>query len=183
MGNGEGKSGLINKKGEWVVAPIYNYVEHKSHGLWWVWDAEGNEGLLDRDGKVFLPMEFSELRFSDDDKYIYALNLNHRDQVYDIEGNLVNSCSFEDTELMEYEGDEYEYSDVYETKVRKSVAAGLMRYYTSDEHYGLIDREGNIITPPLYTYIKAIGPDRYQCDGPEGTVILDGKGRECGTKL
>lgn len=181
MSDGDGKLGLINKEGNWVVEPAYNYVEYKNEGLWRVWDAEGIEGLLDRDGKVFLPVEFSRLSFNKG--HIFATTIDHVDQVYDFDGQLVNSCSFDEIELMEYESDEYEYSDVYETKVRKTMAAGLMKYRTSDYRYGLMDKEGNIVTPPLYTYITAIGHDRYQCDGPTGAVILDGKGREYGVKL
>ena len=30
----------------------------------------------------------------------------------------------------------------------------------------------NIITPPTYSDITAIGPDCYHCDGPNGSVIL-----------
>ena len=46
-----------------------------------------------------------------------------------------------------------------------------------------MDTKGNIITPPYYSEIKAIAPDRYFCIGPYGSVILDDKGQECRQKL
>ena len=58
-----------------------------------------------------------------------------------------------------------------------------MRYRTIDWNYGLMDKHGNIITPPTYSSITAIGPDRYHCDGPDGSVILDSNGNEVGEKL
>ena len=48
---------------------------------------------------------------------------------------------------------------------------------------GLMDKQGNIITPPIYKSINAISANRYHCDGPEGSVILDDKGNEVGEKL
>lgn len=183
MSNGGGKNGLINKRGEWAVEPVYSYIEYKKQGFWWVWDDEGNEGLLDLEGKTFLPIAFSNLHINEENGRIYASNLNHKDQVYDFDGNLVNDCSFEEIELMEYESDEYMYSDVYEMFVRKTMAAGLSKYRTSDYHYGLIDKNGNTITPPLYVSISAMGPNRYYCDGPQGVVVLNEKGQECREKL
>ena len=46
-----------------------------------------------------------------------------------------------------------------------------------------MDKDGNIVTPPLYSDIEAIGRDRYHCKGLNGSVILDSKGREVGEKL
>lgn len=40
-------------------------------------------------------------------------------------------------------------------------------------YYGLLDSSGKVVTPPVYTSIKAIGKDLYLCK-PQG-VIIDGK--------
>jgi len=61
--------------------------------------------------------------------------------------------------------------------------AHCLKYRSSDYHYGLMDREGNVITLPLYDQITAVAANLYLCEGDEGSVILDDKGRECGEKL
>ena len=61
----------------------------------------------------------------------------------------------------------------------KQAKANLMAYYTSGSNYGLIDLDGNLITEPEYYDITAIAADRYLCEGPLGTVILNDKGEKC----
>lgn len=79
---------------------------------------------------------------------------------------------------MEYVTDEYdEYGDL-----KKATANSLM-YLSSDYNYGLMDRNGNVITPPLYDQITAVAANLYLCEGDEGAVLLDDKGKECGEKL
>ena len=96
----------------------------------------------------------------------------------DFECNVINPCNFTEVEKLVYSTDEYD-----EDGFLKSATAKCLAYRTSDSYYGLMDKDGNIITPPSYSSIEAIGPDRYHCDGPLGAVILDSKGRECGEKL
>ena len=92
--------------------------------------------------------------------------------------NVINSCNFAEIEVMQYHTDKYdEYGGL------ESAVANCRRYRTFDSYYGLMDKGGNIITPPFYTDIEAIGPDCYHCTSAHGSVILDGKGRECGEKL
>ena len=179
MGDNE-RIGLVDRQGQWVVNPDYKEIDYKEQGFWMVYDSVWNKGLLYADGRVFLSCEYDDLRVDD---YIYVRTQGHLDQVYDFEGRLVNACNFREIETMEYESDESLYSDVYEAYVRKPVRTNLRKYRSSDDYYGLMDKDGNIITPPSYICITAIGPGRYHCDGPEGAVILDDKGRECGKKL
>jgi hypothetical protein len=102
--------------------------------------------------------------------------------VYDFKGNLVNACSFEDVECLEYKSDEFEYQEYIEDYERKPLSANCKAYQSSDYYYGLMDKDGNILTPPIYGNIRAIAKDRYFCEGDGGSVILDDKGKECGEK-
>lgn len=65
----------------------------------------------------------------------------------------------------------------------KSTTAHCLIYGTTEHYYGLMDRNGSVITPPFYSSIEAIAPDRYHCKGSNGLVILEDKGREVGEKL
>ena len=179
MGDNE-RIGLVDKQGRWVVNPAYKEIDYMKEGFWLVYDSVWNKGLLYADGREFLPCKYKELTIDDN---VFVTGKDHLDQVYDFEGNLVNACNFQQIELMSFEGDEYVYNSYFEGYERKTGSANLRRYMSSDYYYGLIDKDGNIVTPPSYSSIEAIAADRYHCEGPKGAVILDDKGRECGKKL
>ena len=91
--------------------------------------------------------------------------------MFDKEGRLVNAFDYQDVEWIEYpiSGND----DSWDQQMAHS---DCMRYTTSDYHYGILDRNCRRITLPIYTEITALGPDRFFCDGPMGSVILDNKG-------
>ena len=134
--------------------------------------------MLDANGQMLLPIEYKHISIHDEDSCISVCRLDHLDQVLDFKCNVINSCDFNDAEKMYYETGEFDKDDRLEY-----ASANNLRYRTSEMYYGLMDRSGNIVTPPSFSSIEAIGSNRYQCDGPHGTVILDDKGNECGEKL
>ena len=177
MSDGNGKMGLIGRDGNWKVKPEYSHMHYESKGFWLIQDTNGHQGLLYADGKPFLSCEYEEVTVRNTD-YISVWLHNHVGMLLDMEGNVVNSCDYTDIEKMEYVTDEYdEYGNLMEA------TAHCMKYRSADWHYGLMDRNGNIITPPLYDRITAIAVDLYHCEGDEGSIILDDKGKECGEKL
>ena len=177
MSSDNGRMGLIGRDGEWKVKPDYCYIRYESKGFWLIQDAEGHQGLLRADGEPFLPCEYEEVTVRDTD-YISVWLQNHTGMLLDTEGNVVNSCDYADIDKMEYVTDEYD-----EDGNLKNATAHCLKYRSADWHYGLMDRKGNIITPPLYDHITAIASNLYHCEGEEGSVLLDDKGRECGEKL
>ena len=177
MSSDNGRMGLVGRNGEWKVNPDYSYIRYESKGFWLIQDTEGHQGLLRADGEPFLPCEYEEVTVRDTD-YISVWLLNHTGMLLDMEGNVVNSCDYADIDKMEYVTDEYD-----EDGNLKNATAHCLKYRSADWHYGLMDRNGNIITPPLYDCITAIATGLYHCEGDEGSVILDDKGRECGEKL
>ena len=179
----DGHIGFINKQGEWVIEPYLSYVNHENHGFWTGYDSDDNHGVLKENGDILLPFEFAYIRFDYHGEYIYVRRLNHTDQVYDFDGHLVNACSFEQIDKMEYESDEMVYQSYMDEYIRKTLPANCMKYMSSDYQYGLMDKNGNILTPPLYDNIRAIAKDRYFCESDRGSVILNDKGQECGEKL
>ena len=170
--------GLIDKQGNWAVEPEYYQMSYDTKGFWLVQDREWNYGLLDTKGQVLLPIEYNNITIHHGDSCIFVRRLDHLNQVLDFECNIINPCNFDEVEKMEYSTDEYD-----EEGILKSATANCLRYRTIDWNYGLMDRNGNMITPPTYSSITAIGSDRYHCDGPNGSVILDSKGNEVGEKL
>ena len=172
-----GHIGLIDRNGEWKVEPNYSYIGYESKGFWLIQDLNGRQGLLRADGEPFMPIEYESVTVRNTD-VISVLTQNHLDQLYDFEGNLINPCDYHEVLKMEYTTDEYdEYGNL------KEATAHCLKYRSSDYHYGLMDRTGNMVTLPLYDCIIAIGMNLYFCDGDEGAVILNDKGKECGQKL
>ena len=178
MQGDDSRCGLIDKQGNWVVVPSYAKLEYDTKGFWIVQDQEEHYGLLDAQGKLLLPTEHDYIYIDHEDNYIYVHRLDRIHQVLDLECKVVNSCNYYGVDKLTYETDEYD--EFGETKM---APAHCLQYRTTDWYYGLMDTRGNIITPPYYSEINAIAPDRYFCIGPSGSVILDDKGQECGEKL
>jgi hypothetical protein len=173
--------GLVDKQGNWVVDPSYYEMYYDKKGFWIIRDREWNYGLLDAQGKMLLPMEYSHIYINHDESCIRAQRLDHSIQVFDFDGNIINSCDYDGIDKIRYAIDEYD-----ECGSSNPALVKCLKYYVyvyDDYYYGLMDKKGNILTPPSYTEITAIDPDRYFCDSPRGAVILDSKGKECGKKL
>ena len=178
MKGDNGRIGLIDKQGDWVVAPEYVYIDRIAKGYWKVSDSCWRYGLLDETGQVILPCEYGSLCVDYNERYIHTRTMDHVDQVFDIKGNLVNPCNYFEIASIEYPMDAY---DDYGMQMKG--AAHCLKYRTSDDYYGLMNKNGMIVTRPLYSSISAISIDRYLCEGPCGGVILDDKGNECREKL
>lgn len=177
MSGDNGKMGLIGRDGEWRVKPDYSHIHYESKGFWLIHDTEGRQGLLRANGEPFLPCEYEKVTVRNTD-YISVWLQNHTGMLLDMEGNVVNSCDYTNIEKMEYITDDYD-----EFGELKKATAHCLKYRSADRYYGLMDRNGNIITPPLYDDITAIAVNLYHCVGEEGSALLDDKGNECGEKL
>ena len=177
MSDDYGHIGLIDRIGEWKVEPNYSFIGYEPKGFWLIQDLNGRQGLLRADGEPFMPIEYESITVRNTN-VISVLTQDHLDQLYDFEGNLINVCDYREVMMMEYTTDEYdEYGNL------KEATAHCLKYRSSDYHYGLMDRSGNVVTLPLYDRITAIGLNLYLCEGDEGAVILNGNGKECGLKL
>ena len=173
-----GRFGLIDKQGEWVVEPQYYEIAYDTKGFWLVQDRDWNYGLLDAKGQMMLPVEYGNITVHHRDSCIFTRHLNHVNQVLDFEGNVLNSCNYMSVEMLEYNNGEYD-----DEGNLKTYPANCKEYITTKWYHGLMDKQGNIITPPIYSRIEAISANRYHCDWAYGSVILDDQGREVGEKL
>jgi hypothetical protein len=169
LGDG-GRIGLIDKQGNWVVEPVYSDMTYYSKGFWVVNDSDNNQGLLDANGQVLLPIEYDYISVRESDSCIFVHRFDYIEQVLDFNCNVINPCNIESVYYLEYTTDEYD----EEGEIKKAVAN--CKTYRTYNTFGLMDKNGKVITAPVYLNIKAIGPDRYHCWGSDGSVILDSKG-------
>lgn len=171
LGDGN-RIGLIDKQGNWVIEPIYYDMSYSSKGFWLVNDSDFNYGLLDANGQVLLPIEYDYISIHENDSCIFVRRFDNVEQVLDFNCNVINPCNINSVYPLDYPTDEYN----EEGELKRAVANCLE--YRCNNEYGLMDKNGKIITLPIYISIKAISYDRYNCWGPNGSLILDGKGNE-----
>lgn len=176
-----GKAGLIDRSGDWVLKPEYDYIA-TNEGFWCV-GKEERYGLYTEALEPMFPVENTNISICDG-----TITVRHADHIarqYDYAGNMLNPFLIDGVESMMYETSELRTSspaceDCYSDEIVSGIANRL-RYCVSSEnwhtsdYYGLLSRDGRIVTQPLYTSIQAIAPDRYLCQ-PDG-VILDDQGR------
>lgn len=177
-----GKAGLIDRSGDWVLEPEYDYIVNDK-GFWHVGKKE-RYGLYTAALEPMFPVENTNIHIYDG-----TITVRHADHIarqYDYAGNLLNPFLIDGVESMRYETTEIVSDgrvideDNYEEAIVPGIA-NLLRYQVSSEnwhtsdYYGLLSRDGRIVTQPLYTSIRAIAPDRYLCQ--PGGVILDDRGQ------
>ena len=170
LGDGN-RIGLIDQQGNWVVEPVYYDMTYYSKGFWMVNDSDYNYGLLDRKGRVLLPIAYDYISIHENDSCIFVRHFDNIEQVLDFNCNVINPCNIEAVVTMEYPTNEYD-----EEGEAKPAAAHCLKYRCNND-YGLMDKNGKVITSPIYYSIEAISPDRYHCWGPNGSMILDSKGK------
>ena len=176
----DGKSGLIDRQGNWALQPEYDGI-WLQHGLWKV-NQEGLYGLftekLDtimvQSSGIYIDSDVIEIHFPDNT----AKRFDHQGNVLvDFMIDEVENILYETTDLRNHVNEEGYASThtIYDV-------AKCQRYTVRDgnynAHYGLMDRNGKHITPPAYSSIEAIAKDLYLCQ-PQG-IIIDGSGKVVG---
>ncbi len=177
-----GKLGLIDRKGEWVLSPEYDKI-FNDNGFWQV-EKNDRVGLYTADLDMMFPLENIEISVFN--SFIEVRHANHIAKQYDFDGNVVvdfvidnvYNLTYVTTELrndLDVSTDEYVDKNVYGVANCQcySVYSGMDFYYR-----GLLNRNGEVITQPIYTEIQAISKNRYLCQ-PQG-IIIDDNGEEVG---
>ncbi len=174
-----GKMGLIDSYGNWALEAEFDSI-FNNEGFWQV-SNDGYVGLFTAELDVMFPMENSAIYIYDG--IIDVRNAStHIAKCYDFEGNIINDFMIDRVDNLYYQTaelnndlqmSEYDIADRAIYGVANSMCYMVKSgNYNNPEYYGLMDRNGKIITPPLYTSIKAIGRNLYLCN-PQGVIIND----------
>lgn len=171
------KSGLIDRKGNWVLNPEYDAIYH-DYSFWKVQKAN-LYGLFSENMDTLFAVENPQINLT---KEVIEVRFpNHTAKYFDHKGNLLVDFVIDAVENMEYETTElqiYTDADSYRSTIPVFDVAKCQRYMVNsgeyDSYYGLMDRNGKRITPPEYSSIQAIAEDLYLCQ-PQG-IIINGKG-------
>ena len=171
-----GKAGLIGKDGEWLLPAewecLYDY------GHLWACGRDGIFGLYHTQKGMVLEPVYQSLHIEDDEVIVHGPdNVVSR---YDHEGNLLTDLIIESVEPLIVSTQKIDMT-ISRDEVCCVMAVADCKLYWVDtncdgRYCGLMDRNGNCITKPLYRQIEAISSNRYLV-WPQG-IILDSNGKQ-----
>lgn len=180
----DGKSGLIDRQGNWVLQPIYDNITHE--GPFWRVEINEHYGLYSSNLELMHDVVNTNIDIDTYEEVIEVRFPDHTAKRFDFEGNVLVDFVIDNVENMYYETTELdnqaeEVSEEYSGNPRAIYAvAKCQRYLVINgcypDYYGLIDRNGKLVTQPEYTSIEAIAEDLYLCQ-PQG-IIINGKGEQ-----
>lgn len=184
-----GYCGLMDKEGKWAVKPVYDAISYVN-GLW----------CLSSEGKVRILSDKLETLFETDclssftcDEKIFVVSDKHElcsfdpvtRQLTDMLISLVSKLSYETEEIQpmstrRFDDEGHVTSEVFDGETYTvPTYADCYCYSSQAGWYGLMSKDGKVITPPMYDSIVAIGRGLYLCTGVSGMgVILNNKGEE-----
>lgn len=165
----EGLTGLIDQQGNWALEPIYDDIYHEN-GLWKVRSHE-LYGLFSADLDTMFTVKHP--RIAIEYETIEVSYPNHIVKLYDYDMNVLED--FVIHSVGELSTREFYQEDEFRYAVAKQMCYAVNVIDASTLYYGLMDRNGKRITPPIFTSIEAIGMDLYFCK-PQG-IVINGKGK------
>lgn len=171
----DGKMGLIDYEGNWALKPEYDNI-YNDEGFWQV-EKDSRIGLYSSDLQLMFPITNTGIYISDNS--IKVSLSDHTAKLYDYNGNIISDFVIDEISNLLYETDKLKEindcdDDIDCNKIYGIANRQQYKVFSGDyiPYYGLIDRNGKRITPPIYTYIEAISKNRYLCQ-PQGLIIDD----------
>ena len=143
--NLEGKCGLINTLGQWVVEPKYDVIYDPEANGYRYCSSEGKIGVISPQGEVLYPAEYDDIMVVEDKGFI--LKDEGRMWQVDFEGNIVQPFMFDNTYYLNYPIGYNECGEI------QYAFADFAKYEVMNS-YGIINRiTGEPITPAIYSEI------------------------------
>lgn len=155
MTDKEGKCGLIDAAGNWVVEPIYDEVWVPQDNGLRVVVKNGKRGLLDTSAKVIYPTEYDKIQIAGNNAGIVLAKDGRMWQV-DNEGNVINPFMFDSSMWLSYPMEYTECNDILYT-------FSIYAKYEVNNCYGIMNRlTGKPITPAIYSDISMLSAEVFE---------------------
>ena len=150
----EGKWGMINTKGEWIVEPIYTVLSAPQLGSRIVGDGT-HYGLLDLEGNIILPVEYDDIHLSNREGCLMLVK-DGRAKLVNRKLETVEPFVFDRTFLLSYV-DGYRDSEEEATSVHPKYFG-----YQIGEYCGVLDDQGHVIIPAKYEWVRIAGEHLFE---------------------
>lgn len=164
--------GVINKKGEWTIPPIYVDLKRRLDDYWIVKNKDGY-GLMKGFRKMILPCKYIYMDI--DDFGILVQNKDCTMQRLNFDLTIKDKFVCEEIEPLLYRT----------TKLNKKgghiMAVASCNSYSvggSNNGYGLIDYNGRPLTKPIFSQIVAINKNIFLCKQEDNGILLNNHGEK-----
>lgn len=148
------KLGLINKRGEWVIPPRYDYINNPVIGYRIVKLAR-KYGLLDNKLKLILPIEYDHIEIQKDGLKI-AKNGEQQLVTFDTK-TILKPFVYDDIVNIQFGSGRM---DSTGTEVSTNTNCFAYRIFTK---WGLIRRDGKVVTKAVYDEIDGLSDRLFSC--------------------
>ena len=154
----EGKVGLIDREGKWIVEPIFDELWAPSENGCRIIVNDGKYGVLDEQLNIAYPTEYDHIDITADG--VVLTKDGHKWKV-DYSSNIIQPYMVDFTLYLKYptgydESGEIEYA-----------FADYLKYEVNDR-YGIMSRiTGEPITPAIYSDINMLSEDLFEVQDPE----------------
>ena len=175
MANAEGKYGLIDHTGKWVVEPIYDEIWTPQEGGHRIIVNDGKYGVLDSICNVVFPIEYDDINILSDG---FILNKEGKKWQVDLSGNIIQPFMYDGTYYLNYPVGYSENGDI------QYAFADYLKYEVASS-YGIINRiTGEAITPAIYSDINMLSQEIFEVQDSESYdwYLIDTEGNVVSTK-
>lgn len=188
MESNAGRFGLINTKGEWAMAPEYEWITRNPRTGAYKVMKNNLFGVLDKSLRQVLPIKFKDIDFHDpandphnEDSWYYRVgywveNPDGTRGYYDNDAKLITESPYIELNPLRYNWYQNNEGKWFE-KTSDYVA------YRVGDKWGLMSKMGNRITDPIYEWLYAIDADRFEATIDNNVkIIIDENGKELSQK-
>lgn len=163
---------VINFKFSYRGNPLTDFVFHNGHCV--VADSSNKIGVIDQKGRWLIKPSYDNIELAKDYAIVYT-DGDFKKQI-DFNGNVLQNGIIDDINDLYYD---VKYTNAQTGEPNVGSAKNNDYYeYRVGSYSGLIDSQGNIITPPIYTDISCLTPTLFKARLQDwiSIVIIDNKG-------
>mgnify|MGYP003313386737 CR=1 FL=1 len=164
MTNERNQCGIINRHGEWILAPQYDCIWNANSAGLRIFQNNGLYGVMDKVGNIIHPVQYEYMR--DEDGHFIVENKGIRSSIgYDF--HVIDSFLCDYFEKLTYM-DENE--NIHATPYIK---------YHLGQNEGIIDEDGHIIIPAIYYCVKIVNSNLFKAKSKDSYywILLDAQGK------
>ncbi|MCH5234095.1 MAG: WG repeat-containing protein [Muribaculaceae bacterium] len=169
----EGRFGLIDRNGDWTIAPTYDNIHIGPNNMWYVLSND-KWGVLNDKAQFVFPVEFQNVTIHSNNGITLTNNDNSQSR-YDYDGSLIDKFVFDEVFELAYFINEFD----DDGNQKKAIDINMLAYSVGN-YYGLMTRKGIPVTPPLYNTIESVAPGVYLCEIPDAcqSILINEKGEK-----